>query len=52
MKKYQEKGNDSPFWKYYEKRHVAYLNKVGLDYPPNNPLKNITRLYAVLFQKN
>ncbi len=27
-------SNDSLFLKYHEEKYIAYLNKVGLDYPP------------------
>jgi hypothetical protein len=33
IKKYKEKNSESPFWKYKEDRYIAYLNKLGLDYP-------------------
>jgi hypothetical protein len=33
IKKYKEKNSESPFWKYREDRYIAYLNKLGLDYP-------------------
>jgi hypothetical protein len=41
IKKYKEKNNDSPFWKYHEDWYIAFLNKVGLDCPPKVNMKKI-----------